>query len=123
MSSGNYYDNHTLYVKCDSASKEQITTAFHEALENYQNATGAVVECRFRVNLISNREGKLYGVAFVFITNSDVYHMLLGKNPDGSDRVTYIDDPSWVAPSGDELTNDSGWSSISPPVHVGSVSW
>lgn len=123
MASNNFYDNHTLFIKCDCASADQIRLAFREALTNYKIATGKSLDCRYRVNLVENREGKSFGIAFVFITNSAVYYMLLGKNPDGSDRIEYIDDPSWVTPSDGELTNDSGWSSISDPVYTPGMSW
>ena len=117
------YDNHTLFIKCDCATVEQIRTAFRESLTTYQTSIGKHLECRFRVNLVENREGNSFGIAFVFVTNPAVYHMLMGKNPDGSDRIKYIDDPSWVAPTDTELTNDSGWSAISEPVFVPDMNW
>lgn len=118
-----YYDNHTLFIKCDCASVQQIRAAFAEALTTYQTAIGQRIDCRYRVNLLVDREGNSYGVAFVFVTNPAVYHMLLGKNPDGSDRIEYMDDPAWEPPTDGELTNDSGWSSISEPVYTTGMSW
>ena len=118
MATSNVYDNHTLFIKCDCASVKQIRQAFHEALTTYQTKTQSDLNCRFRVNLVENREGKSFGIAFVFVTNPAVYHMLLGKNPDGSDRIEYRDDPSWSAPAAGDIANDAGWSTISAPVHT-----
>lgn len=123
MATSNVYDNHTIYVKCDCASADQIRTSFHQALTNYQNITKKSIDCRIRVNLVENREGVSYGIAFVFVTNSAVYHMLLGKNADGSDRIEYHDDPSWVSPLDGKITNDSGWSTISPPIYSEGMNW
>lgn len=112
MKSANVYDNRTLFVKCDCASASQIRKAFTEAVTTYQMKEKINLNCRFRVNLVGNKEGKTFGIAFVFVTNPAVYYMLLGKNPDGSDRIEYRDDPSW-SPSGSQEANDSGWSTIS----------
>ena len=121
--SDNYYDCHTLFIKCDCASVEQIHQSFQQALTSYQTATNNRLGCRFRVNLVENREGKSFGIAFVFVTKPEVYYMLLGKNPDGSDRVEYRDDPSWMPPVDGSIVNDAGWSSISAPIYTTNMSW
>lgn len=124
MDNNKVYDTHTLYIKCDCASVEQIRNAFHEALTTYQITNGVRLDCRYRVNLLTDREGNSFGTAFVFVTNPAVYHMLLGKNEDGSDRIEYMDDPTWEPPAADELANNSGWSSIAEPVdYSSSMSW
>ena len=111
-----YYDKHTLFVKCDCASAQQIRDAFAEALTKYQNDSGERIDCRYRVNLIKDRHGVPYGIAFVYVTNSAVYYMLLGKNPDGTDRIEHVDDPAWVPPPEGKTTNDAGWSTHVKPV-------
>ena len=123
MSTKYLFDNHTLFIKCDCATKDQICSAFRDALTNYQNDNNCSLDCRFRVNLVEDREGNSFGIAFVFVTNPAVYHMLLGKNPDGSDRIEYTNDPSWVAPADGELTNDFGWSSFSDPIYTPGMDW
>ena len=115
MATQNTYDEHTLYIKCDCASVDQIRNAFREALINYRNRVDGiatdVVETRYKVNLVTNHDNVSLGFAFVFITNPAVYYMLLGKNCNGSDRIEYRDDPSWVAPTDDKLINNAGWCS------------
>ena len=115
-------DNHTLYIKFEYASAGQIRQAVNEALTNYQKATKSEIECNFRVNRVENRDGEPQGFAFVFLTNPAVYYMLLGRNPDGSDRIEYVDDPTWNPPTTGDV-NDSGWSRIAPPVYVKGKSW
>jgi len=121
--SANFYDNHTLFIKCDCASVEQIRQAFLEALTTYQKEHQSDLKCRFKVNLVEDRERKSFGIAFVFVTNPAVYHMLLGKNPDGSDRIEYREDPSWFPPNDGDQVNDAGWSTISAPVYTPGMSW
>jgi len=47
----------------------------------------------------------------------------LGKNPDGSDRVEYHDDPSWEPPTDGNMANNSSWLTISPPTYSPDASW
>lgn len=117
------YDNRTLFIKCDCASVNEIRKSLNDSLTTYQSANNIDLKCRSRVNLVENREGKSFGIAFVFVTNPVVYHMLLGKNPDGSDRVEYRDDPSWTPPTKGDIVNDSGWATISAPVYTPGMSW
>lgn len=118
-----YYDSHTLFIKCECASAEQIRQAFSEALTTYQSTSKTTIDCRFRVNRVENRLGESFGISFVFVTNPAVYYMLLSKNPDGSDRIEYRDDPSWSPPSDGDTVNDAGWSTILPPIYTRNMDW
>lgn len=95
--SGQVYDNHTLFVRCDNASISQIRDVFKEALTKYNIENNNSLPGSFHVNLVETKNKVSLGIAFVFFTNSAAYHMILGKNPDGSDRIEYRDDPSWVS--------------------------
>lgn len=113
-----FFDNHTLYVRFDVATEGQILECFKVACANYKRNHDPNLKVDIKVNLVQDHQGKHFGFAFVFITNSSVYHMLLGKNPDGTDRIQYIDDPTWVPPAEgpkEEVTNevedDCQWSS------------
>lgn len=117
------YDTHTLFIKCDCATTVQIHDAINEAITKYQNDNSVDLECRFKVNRVETREGIPVGIAFVFLTNSAVYYMLVGKNIDGSDRVEYKDDPSWSPPVNNKSSNDSGWSIIAPPIKSSKMNW
>ena len=98
-----YYDTHTLFIKCGIASANEIYQIFNEALNNYNKAYNSQIECNFNVNLVETRDNNSIGIAFVFVSNPAVYHIMLGKNPDGGARVEYHDDPSWIKPI-DEIT-------------------
>lgn len=122
MNSERSYDEHTLFINCDCATVEQIRECFKQALTEYHSSGEKPLNCRYRVNLLKDKEGRSFGIAFVFVTNPAVYYMLLGKNKDGSDRIKYIDDPSWKPPAEGEMTNESGWS-ITEPVYTPGMSW
>ena len=62
-------DNHTLYVKYDCATADQIRACFTEALTNYQKKTRSNIDSRFRVNPVENRDGVPQNHSFVFFMN------------------------------------------------------
>ncbi len=64
------------------------------------------LECRIRVNLIVNKSGNYYGFGYIHVSKENVYWMLLGKNPDGSDRVLEYPDPNWTPPSPKEALTE-----------------
>jgi|LakMenEpi03Aug12_release.lakeMendotaPanAssembly.Ray.scaffolds.fasta_scaffold157991_3 hypothetical protein len=83
------YDYHTLNVKCYNATLEQIKNVFNNAFEKYKLNHNKNIECSFYYNLILNKEGVSYGIAFVYVSNKEVYNMILGKNPDGTERLKH----------------------------------
>ena len=92
------YDNHTLFVKCGVNKAEFIKELFCDALSLFNLDKDVKTNCDFHVNLVENRDGVSFGIGFVFVTNPTVYYMFLGKNPDGTDRIKYIDDLNWTKP-------------------------
>lgn len=110
------YDDHTLYVKCGDATAEQISNAFYCALTTYlENSSDPIeTDCRFRVQMVVNKQGQCLKKAFVYVTDSRIYYMLLGKNHDGTDRIEYREDSSFIVPSAGKIVNDAGWTT---PLH------
>lgn len=88
-----YYDNHTIFLNCKHYTVEEIEESLIAALKQYGQ-----IDCKFHINLMTNKDGVSFGKAFVYISNPAVYHMILGRNLDGSERIELIDDPNWVAP-------------------------
>lgn len=106
-----YYDQHTLNATTGNLSKEEVVNAFNSALVEAKKRYG--IGCFMKVNFVTyyNKETQKReprGVCYIFFTNSQVYHMLLGRNPDGSERVKFIPDPTWVAPVKEEKKDPVG---------------
>ena len=109
-----FFDNHTLYVKCKIATASQLKSSFDLFIKDASSKLGRPIPCNVTINLVENREGKSFGFAFVFVSNPEVYNILLGLNPDGTERISMIDDPSWVAPQVSfESSKTSSWADIS----------
>lgn len=101
-----------LYVATGLASRRQVEETFKRAID------GLTIPCRFRVNLVLDRDGQRLGHAYVWITSKKVINALEGKNYDGSDRTERIDDPSWEPPTIplDKALEELNMSSIESPI-------
>lgn len=65
----------------------------------YEEPQEIILDCDVKVNLIVNKNGEYYGFGYIRVSNESVYWMLLGRNPDGSDRILEYPDPEWTPPS------------------------
>ena len=110
-------DTHTFFIKCGNFTDEEIKKTFENALDKTCKKLNQNIPCIFYVNIIKNKENDSLGIGFVFISNSAVYHMLCGNNPDGTKRVEQIDDPNW-APK-----NLSFNRSFDKPFKLADISW
>lgn len=87
-------DKHTLYVKTGLATVEQINQAFKTTLNLIDDIDG----CMFRVNQPVNNKGENFRFAYVYISEEKAFNVIIGLNPDGTERASYTDDPTWVPP-------------------------
>jgi hypothetical protein len=78
-------DQHTLYVISGAATNQDLRKAFDRALKSLFKRLGKRFSCDVFCNLIFKSEEPL-GYGYMYVSNVEVYHMLLGRNPDGSDR-------------------------------------
>lgn len=85
-----YYDTHTICVKSGNATEKTVISHFRASLKYVQQELKIKIPCKFKVNTIINKAGKYIGVSYIYINNSEVYHMLCGRNPDGTERKEYF---------------------------------
>lgn len=111
-SKGEYTNNHLLHIVTGVATEEQVKaslkSAIAEALRVCKQMKLNVTDGRFKVNLVSNRHGETFGYAYAWIVSPDIFYLLIGRNPDGSERFEKIDDPDWIPPD----TGSSNWADI-----------
>jgi hypothetical protein len=93
-----YYDEHTLHVTDLMAvgHNKQLIWSIKEAINSYSKSTGRPFPCDVKANMIKNKQNSYVGLGFVWVSNPEIYRMLIGLNPDGSERFSLIDDPSWI---------------------------
>lgn len=105
-------DSRTLFVRCDTASVKQIEEVFKSLVNKYNTEFQPETRATFYVNRVENRQGESLGMAFVYITDSKLFHLIQGKNPDGSDRIEYRPDPNWVKSEIAPLSEDASWADM-----------
>lgn len=91
-------DTNTLYVESGVANESQVSDILKGAILACEKILGWKNKASFKVNIIIDKEGRYFGYGYVRVSHSQIYWMLLGKNPDGSDRYEEFPDPNWVAP-------------------------
>jgi hypothetical protein len=98
-----YYNESTLHVTSGIARQEQLEAALkavfkqirdHYTDEGYETA-------HFIANVITDTKGNIFGYAYVWVSDPRIYYMLVGMNPDGTERYEEYEDPNWVEPSED----------------------
>jgi hypothetical protein len=92
-----FTNNNTIYLDSGVATEDQLRDVIDKSLLRVEAKMNKKFPGMKKINVVM-RNNKPVGYTYVWFTNSDIYFMLLGKNPDGSERVEYIDDPTWTKP-------------------------
>ena len=94
-----YLDDSILYIDSGVAHSEQISACLKIAIKDAEKVLKKDTKCRFKINLLVNKEGEYFGYGYIWISCPEIYWMLLGKNPDGTERVEEYPDPNWKSPN------------------------
>ena len=95
---GKFFDDHTILIESGFATKAQILNALLNCLRTYnreQESELNILRSEIHVNTVLNKAYLPTGLTFIWISNSAYYHILLGRNPDGSDRVEKVFDDGY----------------------------
>lgn len=91
-----YSDDHTLYVTSGAANNGDVVYSVSKALKSFERTSKKKYSCNIISNLVFDRDDIPYGFGYVYVSNTQVYNMLLGKNPDGSERTKIVEKASKV---------------------------
>lgn len=91
---GDVEDVHTLYMATGYATQDQVILLFERIYDEIKKFIPDL-DMRFRVNLFDKLKEKtnpslgkvVSGQAFVYLKDTRAYHVILGKNPDGTLRT------------------------------------
>jgi len=120
MSSVSRYSyEHTLYVISGAARNEDLKASVLRAIKFHEKKTGKKYPCEVFSNLIYDREGVPYGFGYLYLSNPQIYHMLLGRNPDGSERTEIIEkDLGYIAWKEDKDIPWFDWADASEEIEI-----
>lgn len=85
-----YYDFHTLYIPYCEVDREDLVKIINKYLGKMK------VKCQYKMNFIDRKDGRKF--AYIWLNNPEAYHIMTGKERDGSERYELIDDPNFEAP-------------------------
>jgi len=81
-----------------------------KAIKEAEKILGYKTNCKFRVNLIVDKEGKYFGFGYIRVSDPKIYWMVLGRNPDGTERIEEYPDPDWKPPTNKpEKSENKSW--------------
>lgn len=109
---GKYFDNHTILIESGFATEAQIVNVLLNCQRSYNRDLEPDKEklnSEIHVNTVLNRDNLPTGITFVWVSSESFYHILLGRNPDGSDRVETIYDDAVLDFNFDSM---SDWSDM-----------
>ena len=93
------YDTHTLYVFTNGLTEQEIAHSIAGGIREYEEKTGDTIETFFRINIVRNQNNEPIGYAWIYLTNSKVYQLLSGNNPDGTERIQISEMKNFHRPS------------------------
>lgn len=103
-----HYSENILKIETGLARQDNLEASFKTLFETIcEDYPGEGYEsAEYHVNVVTGVEGALRSFGYVWMSDPRICRMLLGKNPDGSERIHEYDDPDWV-PSSDQSNESS----------------
>lgn len=120
------FSKNILYVNTRVATKEQLETSLRSAIEQATTLVGHPIPGEYEVNVVTKRgtmlvEGRVLeyqqncGYGYIWFSHPLMFNLLLGRNPDGTERYKEIVDPTWIPPQKTEtkkLPKSMSWADI-----------
>jgi len=92
--SDRYHHTNFLYVETGIATNDQLINSLTSSFTSNKNLLKNI-SLKFQTNIITKNDGTTFGYGYLWVEDVKLYNILIGKNEDGSDRVTIIDDSTW----------------------------
>ncbi len=112
-SSARHMNNHNVYVVAGEATEQQLidsTKIFKKQLCEMFPDKG-YDKCEIIVNLVTDKDGNSFRHAYVWVSDIEVYYIMTGHNPDGTERFIIKDEETKEEP--EEINfDDMDWSDM-----------
>ena len=88
-------NRHTIYVESGVSNREQLENSVKEAIYEMGEKLGRRIRCKFQVNLVIGKNNQYFGIGYIWVSNPEVYNILLSLEENGEKRCVEIEDPTW----------------------------
>lgn len=89
-----YHHNHFLYVETGIATNDQLINSLTSSFASNKSLLKNI-SLKFQTNIVTKNDGTTFGYGYLWVEDIKLYNILIGKNEDGSERVSIVDDSSW----------------------------
>lgn len=99
------FNKHTLNLRTTGLSREEVSGAIQTLLASIKKDHNLTTPVYLNYVNRFDRDTRSVvhsGVCYLYIKDPRVFYMILGQNPDGTDRVETKPDPDWVPPKEEE---------------------
>lgn len=86
-----FYDEHSLYISSSGMTQEQTDKAFEALFAQLREAykdDPDYAKATYEAKVIVTREGQIIGLIHAWVSEPKIHRILIGLNPDGSQRIT-----------------------------------
>lgn len=111
-SDGRYISTNLLHVITGVATQIQFDDAISGAISKVSKMPGLDLKTTYHAVLVTDRNGGTFGYGHIWFDDTRIYNMMLGKNPDGSPRTEWIEDPDWKPKPLDFNVKGMSWADI-----------
>lgn len=95
------YESGYLYAYTKDLNEEEIRGVIEKAICPILERN-----IKLEINVVKNRNDIFLGFSYLRTPESDVFNLLINKNPDGTSRTKYIENPDYVDGG---IAEDMGW--------------
>ena len=88
-----------LFIQSSVFGPEQIERCLNFCIKKLKEINKSIKNCDTYINVVENKEGERFGHTYAWVSDSQVFNALIGKNFDGSERVEEKEDENWKPPT------------------------
>jgi len=90
-------DENTIFLSnLGPCTEKQVQNFLETYIQRYFSVTGRRVWGKWKINLVTNRQNEPVGIAYVYFSNTQMYHIFIGNNPEGTRRFGKVPNPHFL---------------------------
>src|SRR5213080_4719336 len=110
-----YYDQHTLYIESGAITEKKLDQILKDAfgkLKRNSELKKNKIGINYVMKIVTNKNGDLLGRAYLWVEDPQLYYILNGLNPNGSERIERRPNPNWNEDESYQIPSGVKWGDI-----------